>query len=146
MAGGLFLSAGNIMLLTTLFWARASKRVGLRQLITLCFVALTLFLLAAGYSGSDYPLVTIGILLGATVFGSALDGMGSTPFLRAVKSRERPAMTSVYRTFLDFSDLVPQLIFSLVLLYFGFGSIFVVLACLTFVAAVLTWRYLPKSM
>ncbi len=146
MAGGLFLSAGNIMLLTTIFWARASKKVGLRRLISLCFAALTLFLLAAGYTGSDCPLVTIGILLAATVFGAALDGMGSTPFLRSVKTRERPAMTSVYRTFLDFSDLVPQLIFSVVLLYFGLGSIFVVLACLTGAAAFLTWRHLPKAM
>ncbi len=146
MAGGLFLSAGNVMLLTTMFWARASRKAGLRRLISYCFVALTLCLLAAGYSGSDYPLVTIAILLAATVFGSALDGMGSTPFLRAVKTRERPAMTSVYRTFLDFSDLVPQLIFSVVLLYFGLGSIFVVLACLTSVAAFLTWRHLPKAM
>ena len=55
-------------------------------------------------------------------------------------------MTSVYRTFLDFSDLVPQAIFSVVLIYFGFGSIFIVLAVLTGVTSILTWRYLPKSM
>ena len=59
---------------------------------------------------------------------------------------ERAEMTSVYRTFLDFSDLLPQLAFSVVLLFFGFGSIFVTMAVLTGIAAFLTWRYLPKSM
>lgn len=146
LSGGLFLSAGNIMLLTTVIWARAAKKSGLRYLITLCFVALTLFLLAAGYTGNTWPMATAVILLGGTIFGSALDGLASTPFLRAVKGRERPAMTSVYRTFLDFSDLVPQAIFSVVLIYFGFGSIFIVLAILTGVTSILTWRYLPKSM
>ena len=91
-------------------------------------------------------MMTAVILLGGTIFGSALDGLASTPFLRAVKARERAAMTSVYRTFLDFSDLVPQAIFSVVLIYFGFGSIFIVLAVLTGVTSILTWRYLPKSM
>lgn len=146
MSGGLFLSAGNIMLLTTVIWARWSKNYGLRRLITLCFVVLTVFLLAAGVTGNQWPMATAGILLVATIFGSALDGMGSTPFLRAVKGRERASMTSVYRTFLDFSDLLPQAVFSIVLLYFGFGSIFVTLAFLMAGTAFLTWRYLPKSM
>lgn len=146
LSGGLFLSAGNIMLLTTVIWARAARKSGLRFLITLCFVALTLFLLAAGYTGNTWPMATAVILLGGTIFGSALDGLASTPFLRAVKARERPAMTSVYRTFLDFSDLVPQAIFSVVLIWFGFGSIFIVLAVLTGITSILTWRYLPKSM
>lgn len=146
MSGGLFLSAGNVMLLSTVIWARWARRHGLRRLITLCFAALTVCLLAAGYSGNAWPMITAAILLAGTIFGSALDGLASTPFLRAVKGRERPAMTSVYRTFLDFSDLVPQAIFSIVLIYFGFGSIFIVLAVLTGATAVLTWRYLPKSM
>jgi MFS family permease len=146
MSGGLFLSAGNIMLLTTVIWARWSKTYGLRKLITLCFVVLSAFLFAAGYTGDTWPMATAAILLCGTIFGSALDGLASTPFLRAVKGRERPAMTSVYRTFLDFSDLVPQAIFSIVLIYFGFGSIFIVLAVLTGATSILTWRYLPKSM
>lgn len=145
-SGGLFLSAGNVMLLTTMVWARAARRHGLRTLIALSFAGLTLFLLAAGYTGDHWPMATAALLLAATIFGSALDGMGSTPFLRSVKGRERPEMTSVYRTFLDFSDLAPQALFSLVLLWFGFGSIFVTLAVLTGAAAWLTWRYLPKSM
>jgi predicted MFS family arabinose efflux permease len=146
MAGGIFLSLGNIMLFSTLVWAKIARKIGLRISISVCFAGLTLFLLAAGYFGNDFPLVSAGLLLAATVFGSALDGLGSTPFLRAVKPRERAEMTSVYRTFLDFSDLLPQLAFSVVLLFFGFGSIFVTMAVLTGIAAFLTWRYLPKSM
>ena len=146
LAGGLFLSIGNIMLFSTILWARVAKRIGLRRAITICFTGLTCFLIAAGTTGDKYPLVTALFLIFGTIFGSALDGIGSTPYLRSVKGRERPAMTSVYRTFLDFSDLLPSLVYSVVLTFFGFGSIFYALACLTGVAAIVVWRYLPKAM
>ncbi len=146
LAGGLFLSLGNIMLLSTLFWARTAKRIGLRKVITFCFAGLTLFTFAAGVTGDRLPLATAAILLAGTVFASALDGVGSTPYLRAVKGRERAAMTSVYRTFIDFSDLLPQMTYAVILLYFGFGSIFIALGCLMVATTFCAWRYLPKSM
>jgi MFS family permease len=144
--GGLFLSLGNVMLLSTLFWARMAKRVGLRKVITFCFAGLTLFTFAAGFTGDHMPLATAAILLIGTIFASAIDGVGSTPYMRAVKSRERAAMTSVYRTFIDFSDLLPQMAYAIILLYFGFGSIFIVLGCLMVATTVCVWSYLPKSM
>ncbi len=146
LAGGLFLSLGNVMLLSTLFWAKIAKKIGLRKVITFCFAGLTVFTFCAGISGDSYPLVTAAILLAGTIFAAALDGVGSTPYMRAVKSRERPAMTSVYRTFIDFSDLLPQLTYAVILLYFGFGSIFVALGCLMIATTFCTWRYLPRSL
>jgi MFS family permease len=144
--GGLFLSLGNVMLLSTLFWARMAKRIGLRKVITFCFAGLTVFTFAAGITGDQFPLVTAGILLVGTIFASALDGVGSTPYMRAVQSRERAAMTSVYRTFIDFSDLLPQMVYAIILLYFGFGSIFVALGFLMIATMYCAWRFLPKSM
>jgi predicted MFS family arabinose efflux permease len=144
--GGLFLSLGNVMLLSTLFWAKMAKRYGLRKVITICFAGLTVFTFAAGLSGDKVPLATAAMLLIGTVFASAIDGIGSTPYLRAVKTRERAAMTSVYRTFIDFSDLLPQLVYAIILLYFGFGSIFVALGCLMVATMYCVWKYLPKSM
>jgi len=63
-----------------------------------------------------------------------------------VRVWERPQMTSVYRTYLDLSDLLPPLVYSIILGFFGFGSVFVTLGIFSAVCGWLTWRYLPKSM
>jgi predicted MFS family arabinose efflux permease len=146
LAGGMFSSLGNVMLITGLMWARAAYRFSLRRSIVLCFLSCGILLLAAGAAGANYPLVAAAFLLAGTVGASGLDAIGSTAFLRAVKQRERPAMTSVYRTYLDFSDLAPSFVYSIALGLFGLGSVFVCLSALMFVSATLVWRYLPKSM
>jgi MFS family permease len=146
LAAGIFLSLGNVMLLSTIVWARLAKRYGLRKVVTFCFAGLALFTFAAGVTGDRLPLATAAILLAGTLFASALDGVASTAYMRAVKGRERAAMTSVYRTFIDFSDLLPQLTYAVILLYFGFGSIFVALGGLMVATMYCAWRYLPKSM
>jgi hypothetical protein len=80
------------------------------------------------------------------VAGAALDGVGGIPFLRAVRSRERAEMAGVYRTFIDMSDLLPTLVFSIVLLVFPIGAVFVVLGLWLAVVAALSWKYLPRSL
>ena len=47
--------------------------------------------------------------------------------MRAVRSYERPQMTAVYRTYLDLSDLLPPLVYSIVLAFFGLGAVFATL-------------------
>ena len=79
-------------------------------------------------------------------FAIALDALGSTAFMRAVRSYERPQMSAVYRTYLDFSELLPPLVYSIVLAFFGLGAVFVTLGVFAAVCGLLAWRYLPKSM
>jgi MFS family permease len=146
LAGGMFSSLGNVMLITGLLWARAAYRFTLRRSIVLCFTSCGLLLLAAGAAGTDFPLTAAAFLLAGTIGAAGLDAIGSTPFLRAVKPRERPAMTSVYRTYIDFSDLAPSFVYSIALGMFGLGSVFVCLSFLMFISAALVWRHLPKSM
>jgi hypothetical protein len=146
LAGGVFASLGNVMLLSGLLWARAAGRISLRKTIFICLASSGVFLVAAGISGTHYPLFTAAFLLAGTAGASGLDAMGSTPFLRAVKPRERAAMTSVYRTYFEFSELLPSFIYSVVLSVFGFGSIFLTLSLLMLFGAVMVWRYLPKGM
>ena len=55
-------------------------------------------------------------------------------------------MAAVYRTYLDFSELTPPLVYSVVLAFFGLGSVFVTLGYLAAVCGFVTWRYLPKSL
>jgi len=53
-------------------------------------------------------------------------------------------MTAVYRPYLDLSELMPPLVYSIVLIFFGLGGVFATLAILMAVCAVVTWRYLPR--
>jgi hypothetical protein len=74
-------------------------------------------------------------------FCIALDALGSTAFMRAVRAFERPQMTAVYRTYLDLSELLP-LVFSIVLAFFGLGSIFVTLSRRFLgICGFFSWRY-----
>jgi hypothetical protein len=55
-------------------------------------------------------------------------------------------MAAVYRTYLDFSELTPPMVYSIVLAFFGLGSVFVTLGRLMVGCAAVSWRYVPKSM
>lgn len=146
LAGGLLVSAGNALLFTAVFWGRAGKRFGARNIMAIAFFFMTVTLLAAGLSGEKLPLVTGFFLLCSAAFAIALDALGSTAFMRAVRSYERPQMSAVYRTYLDFSELLPPLAYSIVLAFFGLDGVFVTLGIFVAFCGLLTWRYLPKSM
>ncbi|RWO78772.1 MFS transporter [Mesorhizobium sp.] len=146
LAGGLLVSAGNALLFMAIFWGKAGKRFGGRRTMTFAYFAMSATLLAAGFVGETVPLLTGAFLLGGAFFAIALDALGSTAFMRSVRSYERPQMAAVYRTYLDFSELTPPLVYSVALAFFGLGSVFVTLGLLAAVCGFVTWRYLPKSL
>jgi MFS family permease len=146
LAGGLLVSAGNALLFLAVYWGRAGKKYGARNIMTLAFFAMSATLVLAGFCGERLPLVAGLFLLGSALFAIALDALGSTAFLRAVRACERPQMSAVYRTYLDLSELLPPLVYSIVLAFFGLGAVFVTLGVFTAFCGWLTWRYLPRSM
>lgn len=146
LAGGLVVSAGNLMLLLSVPWGRVGARFGVRSTIAGGFAAIVVLLLAASVTAVDYPLVTAALLLGGSLFAVAHDAVGSAPFLRAVRPFERGEMTAVYRTYLELSDLLPSIVYSVVLIFFGIGSVFFTLAILIAVIGWLSWVWLPESM
>ncbi len=146
MAGGLLVSAGNALLFSALLWGKAGMRFGARRVMALAFFAMTAMLFAAGAAGETHPLVAAGFLLASALFCIALDALGSTAFMRAVRAFERPQMTAVYRTYLDLSELLPPLVYSVVLVFFGLGGVFTTLGIFSVICGWLTWRYLPKAM
>ena len=92
-------------------------------------------------------LVLAAVLLWvATIAASALDGVGGIPFLRSVRVHERAEMSGVYRTYLDFSELLPNVIFSVALLMMPISGVFIILAVWLVLAGWVSWRYLPRSM
>jgi len=117
-----------------------------RRTISLAFVCIGLSLFAAGIIGETVPLLTAGLLLCGALFAIAIDALGSTVFMRAVHPYERPQMAAVYRTYLDFSELTPPMVYSIVLAFFGLGSVFVTLGFLAVACGAISWRYLPKRL
>ena len=146
LAGGFLVSAGNALLFFAVYWGRAGKKYGARNVMAFTFFAMTAMLFAAGFCGERLPIVAGVFLLASALFAIALDALGSTAFLRAVRAYERPQMSAVYRTYLDFSELLPPLVYSVVLAFFGLGAVFATLGVFTVFCGWLTWRYLPKSM
>jgi MFS family permease len=144
--GGFIISLGNMALVTAVYFGQLARRVGVRQVIAGSTAALALVSVLAGVCGTAFPLLAAGFLLVGAIAGAALDGVGGIPFLRAVKARERAEMAGVYRTFIDVADLLPTLVFSVVLLFFPLGAVFVVLGAWLAVVAALSWLYLPKSL
>src|SRR5690606_10851847 len=122
LAGGLLVSAGNGLLFMAIFWGRAGKRYGARNTSSFAFFAMAATLFAAGAVGELIASLTGAFLLGGALFAIAIDALGSTVFMRAVRSYERPQMAAVYRSYLDFSELTPPLVYSVVLVFFGLGS------------------------
>lgn len=146
LAGGLLVSAGNALLFTAIFWGRVGQRFGGRRTMTSAYFALSAMLLAAGAVGESVPFLTGALLLCGALFAIALDALGSTAFMRSVRFYERAEMAAVYRTYLDFSELTPPLVYSVVLAFFGLGSVFATLGLLAAGCGFVTWRYLPKSL
>ncbi len=145
-AGGLLVSLGQISLVTAWYFGRIAQRTGVRLVVAGSLGFLALASAAAGLAGTSRPLIAGGWLLAGTIAGSALDGVGGIPFLRAVKAGERAEMAGVYRTHIDMSDLLPALVFSVLLLFLPLGSVFITLGLGLMVIAALAWIYLPKSL
>lgn len=143
---GLLLSASQMALPASLLFGKIATRKGVRWVIALCFSAMAVLCVAAGLFGEARIVFAAAALLLASFFSTGLDGVGGIPFLRAVRPRQRREMTSVYRTYIEFSDLLPGFIFMGLLLAFPTGIVFIVLSGLMLFMALLVWNYLPKSM
>ena len=146
LAGALLVSLGNATLVLTVPIGRLAERVGVRRVIVGAYLASGVTMLfAALLVPSGASLLVAGLLLVGSVFASALDAVGNIPFLRAVRARERPPMTAVFRTYTDLSDLLPSALFALLLSFFGLASVFAT-AGLWMLAIGLIARRLPRAM
>jgi len=142
--GAAIVSAGNALLFGAPLAGRLARRVGIRLPIIGAFVGLGLTTSAAGLFYA-WPLAVIACLLAAAVGAVILDAIGGIPFMRSVRPFERPQMTSVYRTYIDLSDLVPAAVFSLLLSYFDLRAVFLATGSFALFAALVA-RQLPRRM
>lgn len=146
LSGGVIVSVGNAMLLLSLGWGRLGNRFGVRRVVVLSFVLAAVAAAGAGLAGEAHPWIAALFLLFGAAFAIALDAVGSVPFLRAVHPYERPQMTAVYRTNLDMSELLPPLVYSVILGFVGLGGVFAALAVFCALCGFVAWRHLPRSL
>jgi MFS family permease len=145
-AGGILVSAGNAVLASAVLFGKLSERVGVRVVISGAFMGIAIASIGAGLAGTAMPIVAALMLFAGSVAAAAVDGIGSLPFLRAVRNHERAQMTAVYRTYVDLSELIPTFIFSIALVFLPLAAVFVILGAWAVMCAWITWVYLPKSM
>jgi MFS family permease len=143
---GLMISASQLTLPLSLIHGNLARRFGVRMVVASCFAGMALSCAVAGLFGKTSVWSAVVCLLLAAVCASGLDGVGGVPFYRAVKQRERQRMTSVYRTFFEFAELIPGFVFMILLLRFEIGIVFIVIGVLSGFLAMVTWKHLPKSM
>lgn len=141
-AAGLLVSAGNLLIGTIFLWARPAARFGIRRIAALAFFGSAVFLVPAGLAGSASPWLFAACLLGATVFVVPLDAIGGVPFYRAVRPFERAEMTAVYRTYIDAAELLPTIVYGILLLVLPLGAVFVALAVLHAATGLLCLRHI----
>jgi predicted MFS family arabinose efflux permease len=144
LAAAIVLSLGNAVLFGVAFIGKLAQTRGIRPLIIAAFVGSGSLTVGAGFTYA-WPWVTATLLLFGALNVMMLDGLGNIPFLRAVRPLERPQMATVFRTYIDLSDLLPSALYSVLLSYFDIRSVFFACGLWMLVAAFVA-RYLPRSM
>jgi MFS family permease len=143
---GFIISASQLTLPLSFFFGLFAREWGMRVVISACFACMALFATLAGWLGTAHVYLAVVCLLLTAVCASGLDGVGGVAFYRSVKARDRQRMASVYRTFFECSEMLPGFLFMGLLLFFNVGIVFIVIAVLGGFLALISWKYLPKSM
>jgi len=141
---GALTGAGNLLLLLTLPIGWMAQKTGIRRPIVTAFLCAGGLTLLTSVTWSVVPLTAL-LFLGGAVFVVALDALGNIPFMRAVRSYERPQMTALFRTYIDLGDLLPGLVYLTLQGYFDLRSVFIASGLLTLSAGLVASR-LPKRM
>jgi predicted MFS family arabinose efflux permease len=144
LAAAVLLSLGNAVLFGAAFIGKLARTRGIRRFIIGAFIgAGSLTILAA--LAYPWPWVAAGLLLAGALNVMILDGLGNIPFLRAVRPFERPQMATVFRTYIDLSDLLPAALYSVLLSFFDIRAVFFAAGLWMLIAAGIS-RHLPRSM
>lgn len=142
---GYVVSAGNLSLVLTPLYGRLAARRGLRTVLSLAFLATAAATLAAGLTAGTEPLVGAALLVLASTFIVAVDGLASVAFLRMVSAEERPEMAMVYGTYKDLSDLVTPAACAAILTVAPLGWLFAAAGAGVFACAGVA-RALPRRL
>ncbi len=123
----LVVSVANGGIFLVRIWGWVGRRYGIRRLLYWGYglmSGLTLLVTAV----PSVPWVVAALLFSAAMAAAVVDGAGNVPFLRAVRSFERPGMTSVFMTYRDTAQLVPPGVFAVLLRVMELQAVFAITA------------------
>lgn len=143
-AGALLVSAGNAMLFVSPLFGRIAHRYGIRRVLRIAFFCCGISTALCAVVFAEPVLVGTLLMIGSLCC-VALDALGNIPFLRSVRVHERAQMTSVFRTYIDVSELVLPALLALLLSFFDLRSGFLAAGAAMFVFAYLS-GHLPHRM
>jgi len=141
---GVLLSGVSALLFFSPLIRAFSERIGIRQLVVSGLVLTGGSLAALGLIGEAQPFGVVFWVTGA-LGGVLLDVLGNIPFMRMVRPRERTAMTTVFSTWREASELLTPAIVGIILLWFDFHYFFFILAFMHFLSAASAAR-LPRRL
>ncbi len=139
---GAMLSAGQALLFAAPLFGRLGQRYGLRRMIIAGLVLAGTACGAAGFLPSN-PVAVAVLFFIAAIGAVTLDALGNIAFLRFVHPFERAEMTSVFRTYMELSQLLPAAAFAVLLTAFPVRAVFLLMGGYLLVTALIA-RYLPR--
>lgn len=141
--GGIVLSISNAALFLTPYMLRWMQRRSVRTAIRVGFFCCgVLFCLAT--ATAFLPIVTVVILIAASLFLILLDVCAGLPFLMAVKPSERTEMSAVYSSYRDVSGILTPGVAWLVLLVAPVSGIFTTAGIALFGAWAIAAKLSPR--
>ena len=138
------ISAGNALLFLAPSVARRAQRFGVRAVLIAGFLIGGVAMAASGLV-QHWPWAVMALFLIGAFGAMVLDAVGNIPFMAAVHPYEREAMTTVFRTYLDVSELLPPAVFALVLTFSDLSAVFLAQGVFM-LAAIVAARYLPARL
>ena len=142
--GAVIVSAGVGTLLIATFWGWVGRRYGVRRLLIGGYLMSGAVTIAVFYAVGT-PWLAALLLVAAAMGAGAVEGAGNVPFLRAVRSHERPEMLMVYSTNRGVASIATPAACSLLLQAFALPVVFLAggLAMLSLAGLA---RYLPRRL
>lgn len=144
LAAATVVSLTMLWLLTTPLWGRVARRVGTRTIVCAGNAVCGLATIGAAVTQAQ-PALALALFVLAALGLGILDGPGNTYFLRAVRPLRRAEMTSVFSTYRDIGQAVPQLVYAILLLFFDLESVLYAAGAGTLALAWLS-LYLPRRL
>ena len=141
---GALLSGSSAMLLLSPLVQRLADHFGIRNMIIFGLALTGISAIALGALQGPRPVGIIFWLTGA-VGGSVLDVLGNIPFMRMVRPRERTAMTTVFSTWREGSELLTPALVAAVL-WIGPLWLFYVILGMMHLASAASASFLPKRL
>jgi MFS family permease len=145
-AGGLAVSAANVMLLGSLVLPVLARRFSVRRMLGWAGIAAGTAVAAAGIASTHSAVAAAVMMVVAALAVTVIDGLGAIPFMRAVRVHERPEMTTVYRTYLDAAELIPPMVYFILFQIAGYAAAFGALGLFIGLTGIICLRYLPARL